>query len=1112
MPIVPSSSVVKSVVVGTPYSPVTSFNPDKKLFFDTDSTTLGMLAGTLTTNGTNVTIPIGTKFIQNGIVVNFTVAYSTAIPGGAFPKYVTVNNDNEVSGSSVTVTITSTAPTAPVVLMATLTPNDSTIVQTRQISIRGIDARLQVVETSGSGTIATENDDVAVKAAHTINAVGPNVAFAVAAGDQADLSVVLDLKEGGAARTSKTNLINVTGAATVTADTANHATINVTPLIGQDEGVTKVAKTTTIDFIGAGVTSAVDGGNPNKLNVTIPGESGSNARGSSGTLYGTLQGAIDGETETVVSDTTQAGTVAGTIVGSGSLSGSDDTYNDYFAILTDTTPADRMVCRYSRVAKYVGSTKTITLDAPLDFGVGESYQLVKPARVWLLGDVDETVTTTKNLILNVNGKRITGGVDQTTGALLWIRGGGGFITNGVQKTNLGALRIDNTTVSRRGTTVYAVLLTNGSDLGRCDLFSNRFAGRVAARRGRMGWKISGCVNQGVKSGTDVIPYALVESITAVSVTVTQLDVDASGEFSGAVLYSENSITGATAFIETRMNVDGPSAPTGAAAVNIGANDIHFALAVAGATLDVTKTSGDQIIQIGKCDGTVAILGARDVTATASLVLNGSSQFGMQLNACNCKSIAAVNLRGATQTGTIVLGGTDGKKISISGGSFTVVASEPNVTAGTLTVSGSAWNIQGAGWDDLAGFAYFRFMTGTITAGAVTWTISATFVVGHCKTPPTSAVIGTSPTNGTINVSGAIVYHNCRMRTLFTFVGAAPGPTYTISGPIEAHWSGPGSTAAEAVNLFEAPVAGSATISNTTRLVGGTYTSLALVLNTSASTISHTGAITVVDATVLSSVTALLRSSNAAAITGSTGVWKFYGCQFEGALTLVAADIGGASITGGPSAVEFNHCTFLSTLTQGVFTGTVTWTGSALRFRNSHVDGLLSLNDAGRFSEVQAWESTFNGNASNKAVSAAGSRPTTYRLWKCTARARHEDLKPEMIDNYVVRPVATALNRGQPLTVDTAGKAVNCSASSILEGVLLLATAGTDEPALMVTHGTIFVAVDSGVVNGDNLVLDTVTPTVAKAGGTFVGGQEAGRALEAAGATTAGLAYSKVNIR
>lgn len=327
MPIIPSGNIVKSIFTGTPYSPAVSFNPDKKKFFDTHVTTLGLLAtiGPLTTDGVNVTVPSGTVFIQNGIIVTLTAPAIIPIGGGGFPKFVVADNADENPGSAVTIAVLSVI-TPPQVLLATLNPNNSTIIQAKQISVRALSERIDAV------SVDVEQDDVSVKTeVGTLNAVGPNAILSSGPGDQANLTVKLDVKESTVLKTVRTEELDFLGA-TVT-PTGNKAQVDVR-LETMEEGSIVVGATRKINFRGGGATAAVDGGDPSQANVDVPAGGGAFSAIESLMGDGIIKGLIDGDGGTRQINTTSlyiliggsiAGPFTGTVAVTNNVSGSPRT-------------------------------------------------------------------------------------------------------------------------------------------------------------------------------------------------------------------------------------------------------------------------------------------------------------------------------------------------------------------------------------------------------------------------------------------------------------------------------------------------------------------------------------------------------------------------------------------------------------------------------------------------------------------------------------------------------------------------------------------------------------------------------------------------------------------
>lgn len=182
MPVVPGGNVTKFIAVQAAYSPVVSFNPDKKQMFRTDQSNLGLLDGNLTTDGVNVTCPSGMGFIQNGIIAALTAPFVIAIPVGAFPKYVVADLTNENPGTPVTIQIQSVAPPAGQVILATLNPNNATIQVAKKISIKGLSDRIDL-------PIAVLNNGILLGLFQKINLVGGNISGVIDGGDPTQVNV-----------------------------------------------------------------------------------------------------------------------------------------------------------------------------------------------------------------------------------------------------------------------------------------------------------------------------------------------------------------------------------------------------------------------------------------------------------------------------------------------------------------------------------------------------------------------------------------------------------------------------------------------------------------------------------------------------------------------------------------------------------------------------------------------------------------------------------------------------------------------------------------------------------------------------------------------------------
>jgi hypothetical protein len=287
MPIIPSGNLAKSVKTGTPYSPAVSFNPDKKSFFDTHGTTLGVLAGApLTTDGVNVTVPSGFKFVQNGIIITLIAPAIIPIGGGGFPKYIAADNVDETPGSAVTIAVLP-AIAAPLVLLATLNPDAVTIAQVPQISIRALSERIDAV------AVDVEQDDVSVKpSAGTLNAIGPNLLATAGPGDQANLTVKLETREATVVKTLRTEELDFYGA-TVT-PTGQKAAVDMR-LQTKEDGTLINGETRKINFRLGGVTVTQDGGDAQQVFVDVPAGGGALGLLESVMGDGIIKGLLDGD-------------------------------------------------------------------------------------------------------------------------------------------------------------------------------------------------------------------------------------------------------------------------------------------------------------------------------------------------------------------------------------------------------------------------------------------------------------------------------------------------------------------------------------------------------------------------------------------------------------------------------------------------------------------------------------------------------------------------------------------------------------------------------------------------------------------------------------------------
>lgn len=846
--------------------------------------------------------------------------------------------------------------------------------------------------------------------------------------------------------------------------------------------------------------------------------------GGSGNLYLSIAAAIAGESavvgqaDRITGVVPQAGTTAGSIVGPGTLSAVDEFYKDYYVVNTDTTPTNGLVSQWARVSSYVGASRTLTLDKPFNFATESAFALVKVIRIGLLKDVAEDVSVAVNFELNLAGHRLEGKVDITAQEFHWIRGAGGYITNGVQKTSFGLLKIDDCKISRRDATVYAALMTEGSNLGRCEVMGCEFFGRVAARRGFMGWRVDYCKNFGCTDDakTDT-PYALVESVGAVSIALSSLDVGINGEFAGAFLYDEVSITGATVFMSVFARVTTPADYLG---LVVSPKKVSLLKVVGGATATITVTGGTINIEAygylnsAGTTGTDSIQGllfisAFNYTGTCSFLIN---TIATNISLSGSMLFRTICPEGTKMSGSVTFGGSGGKGIRGAGTAtdfahFMLTAE----VSGTLIVSGGSFSVKAFSNASISDSDHVS------PSGAPVFTVSAGLAITNVSNWFGDLTTSGTFTVGTWSISGDISIKTSGMNnTMFGLGLNTSGGTYTFSGDIRIQ---------QCFNLLNpSPAAvrfavhsgtgGTVTLSGQVEMHGmsrqGGFT-LCLVDGAGATVVVSSALINISNLWVAGAGDFFIGSAQTATSTGSvTGVIVCDNVVFDNTVALLRASPAGASMTG-PSSLTFFHCTFENTLTSQSGAGTLAWGASAaLKFSFCHIEGLYTL-VATPFTTHQAFHSRFNGNSSNNCITASGTRPTTYQFWKCSYNAVISGLTPSVIDDYAVVPANAALTKGNLASINASAKAIAALASSVVEGVVLADVAGANNPAILVRRGKVMVSSNATVAAGDSCVLDVVTTPTNQIAGAAVTGQRVGRALEAVGATTANLAWTDVNL-
>lgn len=848
----------------------------------------------------------------------------------------------------------------------------------------------------------------------------------------------------------------------------------------------------------------------------VPGIDGV-AAGGSGQVFQSLQDAIDGEVATEETIVPQAGTSPGILVGPGTLSPVDDFYLDYYIVNTDTTPTNGLVSQWARVSSYEGATRTFTLDKPWDFSAESDVTLVLPARVWLIQDTDENIILPQSIELNLEGHRIKGTVDATGGVFHWIRGAGGYITNGVQKLNFGLLRINDCTVSRRNETIYALLMTNGSNVGRCELSNCPIMGVVAGRRGYAGWNIQNCADYGLADGVNNTPCRLVESIAGVAIVMASVDVNIVGQFAGAIVYSENSVTGTT-YLSVHGDVSLASLPVGITLFTTVRPSINIWKCVGAGVITSTLTTAPLSgvgMSVGDAFGDTqsaqpspfAFVCAREMTGSISLTLTGTTHYiYTSTTETNQAAMVGIDVNGtANTTGNITV--TGGEFRFTSPANTGIILKLASTYTGTIIASVGARVRQYVGNFNLIQFAAVQ------STGTPSITLSGAVNVEKCGGYSPIAVVAalaTAISVGTYVFSGAQTANQLNAGTICQISAVITGGTWTMSGTIDTDSEDRSAAAAWLV------IDGNGTnvtviISSSRIFMSGQICSNARIIainSGSGSSYTVSGAVFFSGLRITNTIAIVLSSVGGASVGAMTGTVVYRNCRVEVSSVLMSAVA--ASTVQGPSTLTFDTCTFVGALQFQSGAGTITWSGATLSIIKSFIGGSMSV-VATAFISIQAYHTRFDGNSSNLSVSYSGTRPTIFRYWKCSFAARFDDLQPEVLDVYDVLPAQAALIQGQPVKINATNQYEVCVAASIVDGVTLAAAGAAGTSVIAVRQGRCYVTCRAGTVNGDNLVLDLATPTQANQG-AFLAGQEIGTALENVGAVVAGKCYTAVNVR
>lgn len=833
------------------------------------------------------------------------------------------------------------------------------------------------------------------------------------------------------------------------------------------------------------------------------------AFGGNGIGYGSVQAAIDAQQDQVAVGASQAGTGIGIVVGDAGFSAADDFYNNWRLIVTDAGPN---VCQDSRVNDYDGATRTFTIDLPIDIGPGRAITLILPGEVTVNRPVEEDLSIIDiNMILNLGGNEVTGDI-LVSGTQAFSACNTGGINGGVEMDFAGVQILNALTVARYQNGPYSLRCTPNYPIGRVKATNVEFLGEVAGQRPAMGWEIRNCANRGAADAVrGVQSYNLFKATGGVTLTPTKVEVWIDSQFSGSIFYCDagstlNGTPACSILGNCRAQND---------IYNSGnsSRDFSIAQAFGDGTLDLTLQDGmidlnleNQSMKGESGDATGAFIVAASIASFRSFVGIGTltlnverARFGSTVG----WETAALRVDGVDMTGTCTLAGNAPVQWALTEGEWAMVRLAAKVT-GTATCSLTSFNLEG-------GFAV-RTIDSDVDQDAA----------------------------GTIVVSSAVFAHGTSSYRLVDGLNMAAGTAVTISGD---HRIADQSSSTTPIRLGNSTTGGTCTISANVQMFfgdgdfvstsgrsflrhegsGGTLTLSGKLL---VSGMGFGGALTIVRHSGTGGTIELTgeciiehmaigglfaAQSSGAGTARCTGNLVTEHCSILGDVTIIEATDAGGTVEGPPSiTLPHDYIAGIFRPTNGL--GTLTLANGTLTFINCSFEGLVTVS-GDNFDIVEARETNFNGDdpATHEALTNTGARPATrYRIYGGSFRGTYFAGLPEILQDWLSVPASGALGAGNLGDLNAAGQAIAATAAIAVQGVLLDAAGVLGDLAICVRRGAIFVDSNPAIVAGNQTILDVATPTQQVAGAR-VPGQMIGVALEAAGATRVGEAYTAINL-
>jgi len=823
--------------------------------------------------------------------------------------------------------------------------------------------------------------------------------------------------------------------------------------------------------------------------------------GGSGRSYFNVPDAIAGETALVTSGVTVAGTTNGVVVGPAGFAAVN--LVGRWVVLVDAAPGNGKAAIYARVIAQAGST--LTIDSPLDFGVGFAVDVVEPAVVDMNKDQVGNVTIAKSCILNMGGCKIKGQLNVTGGAFVWVRYG--EISDGIldSRAVVGVIRHDSMVVSARGGTIYAFKKTSAVNVGAVEAYNTEFRGIVAGTQGIGRWVIENDRNLGKVDGVGNTAYRILEA-SGIARTFSNLAVTIDGDFDGSIFFAEaaGSIVSAA---PNFLNLDADMrCIMGGDPKNVVQSPRQFSvLEVTGAaTAVVTASAGRVAITTGGINSIIsgtpddpnfalnfALLRARDSSGSGTLTLSMPDNTFLDFSAFGgASSLVTVDGTG-TSSGTYILNGASLRDINLGNGYFSIVLLMKGlVGTGSITVADGNINTKGGQY-----WSAIYFLANQ-TAGTPTVIISPTLEIEQAvridqfgfDTAVTAVSVGTWTLSSNMSGGGIALLNPLGTLPLLTAPGITGG-AWSVTGGWNVNFD---AALGSSVGVAAAFASGTATltVSGIWRLKGGTH--LNARVNHARSNGGTSCTVTRAGKTFLTDMTfrgafAFLFAEVATSVVAGGGDIEESNCIFETTgMNLTNSAVVGASVTV-PGTTNLRYCEFAGTFNlRFPLAGFGTFVGAGSVFMNyDELVGAFTIRGT-NFPVVIGEMCQFLADPAALIFDTVDPA-TTFRFNKCSfPNGRYYAIngsltlgKPTIVDEEIVSDAGAATTNEFAGTYDGTARLINLpSASSNVAGVFLEAAGAAGVRQRAIVHGFGFLVADDATVAAQG---DSVSPGAVVAG-------------------------------